>query len=64
MQAMFKKIASWFFLVGILIAVIVGLLAQTVWPPTVNETTGSVTLNYPTYITIALAALGFIVGIL
>ncbi len=44
MQAMFKKIASWFFLVGILIAVIVGLLAQTVWPPTVDEATGSVTL--------------------
>lgn len=63
MQEMFKKIASWLFLVGVLVAVVVGLLAQTLWPPTVDAT-GAMTLNYPTYITIALAALGFVVGIL
>jgi hypothetical protein len=60
----FKKLASWLFLVGVLIAVIVGLLAQTLWPPTVNEATGVMELTYPTYITIALAVLGFVVGIL
>ncbi len=64
MQDMFKKIASWLFLVGVLIAVVVGLLAQSIWPPTIDATTGAMTLNYPTYITIALAALGFVVGIL
>jgi hypothetical protein len=60
----FKKLASWLFLVGVLIAVIVGLLAQTLWTPTVNEVTGAMELQYPTYITIALAVLGFVVGIL
>ena len=64
MQTMFKKLASWLFLIGVLIAVIVGLLAQTLWPTTINATTGAVDLNYPTYLTIAIAALGFIVGIL
>ena len=56
----FKKLASWLFLVGVLIAVIVGLLAQTLWPP--DSITG--TLTYPTYITLILAVLGFVVGIL
>ena len=60
MEKMFRKIASWLFLVGILVAVIIGLLAQTYWPPSVE--TGL--LTYPTYITITLAALGFIVGVL
>ena len=64
MQEIFKKIASWLFLVGILVAVVVGLLAQTYWPPTVDPTTGVASLSYPTYITILLAALGFIVGVL
>jgi hypothetical protein len=64
MQTMFKKLASWLFLIGVLIAVIFGLLAQTLWPTTIDSTTGAVELNYPTYLTIALAALGFIVGIL
>ena len=64
MQTMFKKIASWLFLIGVLIAVIVGLLAQVLWTPTMNETTGVMELNYPSYLTIALAVLGFVVGIL
>ena len=59
MEKMFRKIASWLFLVGILVAVIIGLLAQTYWPP---DATG--TLTYPTYLTITLAALGFVVGVL
>jgi len=64
MQEMFRKVASWLFLVGILIAVIVGLLAQTYWTPTTDEITGVSTIPYPTYITIALAVLGFVVGVL
>lgn len=60
----FKKLASWLFLIGVVIAVIVGLLAQTLWTPTVNQATGAMELQYPTYLTIALAVLGFIVGIL
>jgi hypothetical protein len=63
MQTIFKRLASWLFLVGILIAVIIGLLAQILWPTTINSVTGAVELNYPTYITIALAILGFVVGI-
>jgi len=60
MQNIFRKIASWLFLIGVLIAVVLGLLAQTYWPP--DAITG--TLTYPTYITITLAVLGFIVGVL
>lgn len=60
MQNVFKKIASWLFLVGVLIAVILGLLAQTYWPA--DPVTG--TLTYPTYLTITLAVLGFVVGVL
>ena len=60
METIFKKLASWLFLIGILIAVIVGLLAQTYWPP--DATTGA--LTFPTYITIILAFLGFVVGVL
>ena len=59
MDAIFKKIGSWLFLIGILIAVIVGLAAQEMW---YDETAEAVV--YPTYISITLAALGFIVGIL
>ena len=59
----FKKLASWLFLVGVVIAVIVGLLAQTLWTPTVDQA-GVMQLQYPTYLTIALAVLGFVVGIL
>jgi len=53
MQEMFKKIASWLFLIGVLIAVIVGLVTgANIW----TDTTG--------YINIILAVLGFLVGIL
>ena len=62
MQAIFRKIASWLFLVGVLIAVILGLLAQTYWTPVTTE--GVTSIPYPTYITIALAVLGFVVGVL
>ena len=59
MQEMFKKIGSWLFLVGILISVIVGLAAQEMWFDSTAQT-----VVYPTYISILLAALGFVVGIL
>ncbi len=59
MQEMFKKIGSWLFLVGILISVIVGLAAQEMWFDNTAQT-----VVYPTYISILLAALGFVVGIL
>lgn len=59
MQDIFKKIGSWLFLIGILIAVVVGLAAQEMWYNTAKET-----VVYPTYISITLATLGFIVGIL
>ena len=55
MDAIFKKIASWLFLVGILIAVIMGL----VWA--VNNT---YLADYQTHIYSLLAVLGFVVGIL
>ena len=58
----FKKLASWLFLIGVVIAVIVGLLAQALWTPTYTE--GVMQLQYPTYLTIALAVLGFVVGVL
>jgi len=58
----FKKLASWLFLIGVIIAVIVGLLAQALWTPTYTE--GVMQLQYPTYLTIALAVLGFVVGVL
>jgi len=55
MQEMFKKIASWLFLVGILISIIIGLVyAANIW--TDATTTG--------YVNVILAALGFVVGIL
>jgi len=57
----FKKLASWLFLIGVIIAVIVGLLAQALWTPTYQE--GVMQLQYPTYLTIALAVLGFVVGL-
>jgi len=56
MEELLKKIGSWLFLMGILIAVIVGLIAgANMWE------TGSTT---ETYIFVILAALGFVVGIL
>jgi len=53
MQEIFKKIASWLFLVGVLIAIIVGFIyGANLW----TDNTG--------YVNIILAALGFVVGIL
>jgi len=53
MQEMFKKIASWLFLIGVLVAVIVGIVTgANLWA----DTTG--------YVNIILAVLGFLVGIL
>jgi len=53
MQEMFKKIASWLFLIGVLIAVIVGLVSgANLW----SDTSG--------YINVILAALGFLVGVM
>ena len=62
MEELFKKIGSWLFLVGILISIVVGLVAQTFWPPTVAN--GIITMAYPWYITAILATLGLVVGIL
>jgi hypothetical protein len=55
MQSILKKIGSWLFLIGILIAVIVGIIFAA------NETWLS---TYSTTISTLLAVLGFIVGIL
>ena len=53
MQEMFKKISSWLFLAGVLIAVIIGLvIGAELW----TDTNG--------YVTLLLAILGFVVGIL
>lgn len=53
MQEMFKKISSWLFLAGVLLAVIVGLVVGAdIW----TDTNG--------YVTLLLAILGFVVGIL
>jgi len=64
MQKIFKMAASWLFLIGILVAVIIGLLAQTYWPPVIDATTGATAYPFPTYLTISLAVLGFVVGVL
>ena len=53
MEEIFKKIGSWLFLIGILVAVVIGLVfGAELW----TDTNG--------YITLLLAALGFIVGVL
>ena len=65
MQKIFKRIASWLFLMGILVAVIVGLVAQNLWME--EETVAGETVEtiaYPTYISAGLAILGFVVGVL
>jgi len=50
---MFKKISSWLFLIGVLVAVIFGLIfGAELW----TDTNG--------YITLLLAILGFVVGVL
>jgi len=53
METMFKKISSWLFLLGLLIAVIFGFIfGANLWTDTNN------------YIAILLVVLGFVVGIL
>lgn len=59
MEELLRKVGSWLFLIGILIAVIIGLAAQSLWPGTVENV-----IVYPTYVPILLAALGFVVGVL
>jgi uncharacterized membrane protein (UPF0182 family) len=56
MEELFKKIGSWLFLIGILMAIIVGLVvgANYIEPGTTAHS----------YASIILAALGFVVGIL
>ena len=53
MESMLKKVGSWLFLIGILVSVIVGII----WGANLWEDTQG-------YVTLLLAALGFIVGIL
>lgn len=65
MQEMFRKIASWLFLIGILVAVVVGVLTHQYF--TTETTVGDITttnIEYPLAVTLTLAALGFVVGIL
>ena len=53
MEELLRKVGSWLFLIGILIAVIVGLITgATIW----TDTSG--------YVTLLLAILGFVVGAL
>ena len=53
MEELFKKVGSWLFLIGILLAVIVGLITgANFW----TDTSG--------YVTLLLAILGFVVGAL
>jgi len=53
MEELLKKIGSWLFLIGILVAVIVGLIVGANWYTDANS-----------YIAGLLAVLGFIVGLL
>ena len=55
MEELFKKIGSWLFLIGILIAVIVGIAFAA---------SADLQTNYITELTTGLAVLGFVVGIL
>ena len=53
MEELLKKIGSWLFLIGILVAVIVGLIVGASWYADTNS-----------YIAGLLAVLGFVVGLL
>jgi hypothetical protein len=55
MDAVFKKIASWLFLIGVLVAVIIGI---------VRGVDSTILAEQQTTIYTLLAALGFVVGIL
>jgi len=53
MEELLKKIGSWLFLIGILVAVIVGLIVGASWYTDANS-----------YVAGLLAVLGFVVGLL
>ena len=53
MEELLKKIGSWLFLIGILVAVIVGLIVGASWYTDPNS-----------YVAALLATLGFVVGLL
>jgi len=58
MESMIKKVGSWLFLIGICIALLVGLIFG------VGQTTNANLANLETPLGIIVAVLGFIVGIL
>ncbi|MCJ7698600.1 MAG: hypothetical protein MUO73_09770 [Thermoplasmata archaeon] len=58
MESMIKKVGSWLFLIGICIALLVGLIFG------VGQTTNTNLTNLETPLGIIVAVLGFIVGIL
>jgi uncharacterized membrane protein (UPF0136 family) len=58
MESMIKRIGSWLFLIGICVALIVGLIFG------VGQTTNANLTNLETPLGIIVAVLGFIVGIL
>ena len=53
MEELLRKIGSWLFLIGILVAVIVGLIVGASWYTDANS-----------YVAGLLAVLGFVVGLL
>jgi hypothetical protein len=58
MESIIKKLGSWLFLIGICVALIVGLIFG------VGQTTNADLTNFETPLGIVVAVLGFIVGIL
>ena len=58
MESMIKKLGSWLFLIGICVALLVGLIFG------VGQTTNTNLTNLETPLGIIVAVLGFIVGIL
>lgn len=55
MEEILKKIGSWLFLIGIVLAVVIGLVTEPIW--------GGLN-SAPAWVSLTLALLGFIVGIL
>ena len=56
MEELLRKIGSWLFLIGIVVSIIVGLIVGAQWIESTSSTYG--------YISVLLAVLGFVVGIL
>ena len=56
MENWLKTIGSWLFLIGIVVSIIVGLIVGAQWLESTSSTYG--------YISVLLAVLGFVVGIL